>query len=189
MQVHLTKTIGNLLQRSSTWSRCYSTKAKTGGEIAAMGQSLSNKGFLRPLKPYDPPANAAEKVRSICATLQIPNKQEYCLKSLEEKFKFLEACFADFQHGVPNSQVHELKTVGDVIKFYETSVNTTVPYDALKQMQLPENLHIQYDYVRFNSETDTKFNGQTAFPKSSTLVTGLKYRGKYQGNEAKRSWP
>lgn len=78
---------------------------------------------------------------------------------------------------------------GDVIKFYETSVNTTVPYDALKQMQLPENLHIQYDYVRFNSETDTKFNGQTAFPKSSTLVTGLKYRGKYQGNEAKRSWP
>lgn len=65
----------------------------------------------------------------------------------------------------------------------------TVPYDALKEMELPENLHIQYEYVRFNAETDTKFNGQTAFPKSSTLVTGLKYREKYAGNVAKQSWP
>lgn len=69
--------------------------------------------FLRPLKPYDPPANAAEKVHTICATLQIPSKKEYRLKNLEEKFKFLEACFADFQHGASNSQVHELKTVGE----------------------------------------------------------------------------
>lgn len=64
-----------------------------------------------------------------------------------------------------------------------------MPYDALKNIDLPENLHIQYDYVRFHPDTDTKFNGQSAFPRSSTLVTGLKYRGKYQGHEAKRSWP
>lgn len=168
---------------------------------------------MRPHKPYNAPADAADKVRAICGSLQISNKPDYQLKSLEEKFKFLEACFADFKHSVPNSQIYEIKTVGmytftmgrqrkcnsitesslfslgDVIKFYETSVNTTVPLDALKTMELPENLHIQYDYLRFNSETDTKFNGQTAFPKSSTLVTGLKYRGKYVGNEAKQSWP
>ncbi|XP_023293760.2 39S ribosomal protein L50, mitochondrial [Lucilia cuprina] len=189
MQANLTKTLSNLLQKSNTWSRCYSTKAKTVGQIEATAQSISDKGFLRPHKTYEAPSNVAEKVQAICASLQISNKQDYNLKSLEEKFKFLQACFTDFQHSVPNSQVHELKTVGDVIKFYETSVNTTVPYDALKQMQLPENLHIQYDYVRFNPENDTKFNGQTAFPKSSTLVTGLKYRGKYEGHEAKRSWP
>jgi len=59
----------------------------------------------------------------------------------------------------------------------------------MKAAELPKNLHIQYEYHRFNSETDTKFGGHTAFPKSSTLVTGLKYKNKYQGNIAKRSWP
>lgn len=111
------------------------------------------------------------------------------LENLSEKFKFLSACFQELQHGVPNSQVHELRTLSDVIAFYETPVDTTVPLDALKRVELPENLHIQYEYLRFNPETDTKFGGKTAFPKSSTLVTGLKYRGKYEGNEAKRSWP
>lgn len=32
-------------------------------------------------------------------------------------------------------------------------------------------------------DTDTKFNGITAFPGSSTIVTGLKYKNKYPGHE------
>lgn len=72
--------------------------------------------FLRPHKTYEAPSNVAEKVQAICATLQMSNKQDYSLKSLDEKFKFLQACFNDFQHSVPNSQVHELKTVG---KYFE----------------------------------------------------------------------
>lgn len=59
----------------------------------------------------------------------------------------------------------------------------------MKTMDLPENLHIQTEPVRFNPETDTMFNGQTAFPCSSTIVTGLKAKKKYKGHEAKRSWP
>lgn len=77
----------------------------------------------------------------------------------------------------------------DVIDFYETPVNNFLPLDEMQKRPLPPNLHIQNEYIRFNPETDTKFNGQTAFPKSSTIVTGLKYRKKYAGFEAKRSWP
>ena len=77
----------------------------------------------------------------------------------------------------------------DVIAFYQTSVNTTLPLDAMKTMELPSNLHIQHDYVRFHPETDTMFGGRTAFPKSSTLVTGLKAKKKYKGHIAKQSWP
>uniref|UniRef100_A0A1I8NXB2 Large ribosomal subunit protein mL50 n=1 Tax=Stomoxys calcitrans TaxID=35570 RepID=A0A1I8NXB2_STOCA len=185
---NINRTYSNFLNKNNLVQKCYSTKPKVT-EITAMGQSLANKGFLRPHKKYDAPADAADKVRAICGNIQLPAKSDYQLKSLEEKFKLLEACFSNFNHSVPNSQIYELKTVGDVIKFYEISVDTTVPYDALKHMDLPENLHIQFDYVRFNSETDAKFNGQTAFPKSSTLVTGLKYRGKYASNEAKHYWP
>lgn len=59
----------------------------------------------------------------------------------------------------------------------------------MRTMDLPQNLHIQTEYVRFTGDTADKFRGQTAFPKSSTLVTGLKYRNKYEGFTAKRSWP
>lgn len=66
--------------------------------------------------------------------------------------------------------------------FYTTPIDTTVPYDTLKNMDdLPPNLHIQTDYHRFHPDTDTMFNGVSAFPKSSVLVTGLKYREKYKG--------
>lgn len=129
-------------------------------------------------------------MRAVAAQLQMTNGgDQRKLTDLGEKFKFLAVCCQELQHGVPNSQVHELTTVADVIAFYQKAVDTTVPYDALKRIELPENLHIQYEYLRFHPDTDTKFNGKTAFPKSSTLVTGLKYRRKYEGHEAKRSWP
>lgn len=41
----------------------------------------------------------------------------------------------------------------------------------------------------FITEKDTLSNGLSAFPKSSTIVTGLKTRKKYEGYAAKRSWP
>lgn len=171
--------------------RCYATAKQTKtNTLAAVSESISAKGFLRPHKPYAPVNDAAERVRAIASQLQMTNGgDQRKLTNLEEKFKFLAACFEELNHGVPNSQVHELNTVADVIAFYQKTVDTTVPLDALKRIELPENLHIQYEYLRFHPETDTKFNGKTAFPKSSTLVTGLKYRRKYEGHEAKRSWP
>lgn len=41
----------------------------------------------------------------------------------------------------------------------------------------------------FFSETDTVFKGQTAFNRSSTLVTGLKYKEKYKGHIQNQQWP
>ncbi len=80
-------------------------------------------------------------------------------------------------------------SLDDIVQFYNTEVNTTLPLDALQSMDLPSNLHIQTEYLRFHPETDTMFGGQTAFPKSSTIVTGLKARKKYKGHVAKTSWP
>ncbi|KAH8345809.1 hypothetical protein KR067_006153, partial [Drosophila pandora] len=177
---------GNMRRGFASAAKVAKSQPAKTNSLTAVGESIAAKGFLRPHKPYTPPADAADRIRSVALSLQLKGEK---LDNLSEKFQFLSACFQELKHGVPNSQVHELNTISDVITFYQTSVDTTVPLDALKRVELPENLHIQYDYVRFNPETDTKFNGKTAFPKSSTLVTGLKYRGKYEGNEAKRSWP
>lgn len=72
-------------------------------------------------------------------------------------------------------------SLGDIFEFYETHVDTVVPYDALLKRELPPNLHILANYTRFNPETDLMFDGVTAFPRSSNLVTGLKTKKKYKG--------
>lgn len=40
--------------------------------------------------------------------------------------------------------------IDDLQNFYETPVNVLTPFDALKRMELPKNLHVQEDYVRFH---------------------------------------
>lgn len=100
-----------------------------------------------------------------------------------QKFEFLNECAKAFNHAVPNSQLYEMKTINDVIDFYFMPVNCRTPYEQLDKT-IP-NLYVIPEPRRYNKETD----GPTAFPKSSTLVTGLKYRKKYEGNVARNSWP
>jgi large subunit ribosomal protein L50 len=38
------------------------------------------------------------------------------------------------------------------------------------------------------SETDTMFGGISAFPASSTIVTGIRYKKKYKGHDARTPW-
>ncbi|XP_053675537.1 39S ribosomal protein L50, mitochondrial [Anopheles nili] len=159
-----------------------------GKRFESVAQSLSAKGYLRATKPYTPPENAAALVVKLAKENGINDpKQQFSGK--EQKFAFLSACENSFSHRVPNSMLHELHTIEDAVVFYQTPVDTRLPLDAIQSMDLPENLHIQHEYVRFHPETDTMFGGKSAFPKSSTVVTGLKYKQKYRGHEAKKSWP
>ncbi|XP_058463075.1 large ribosomal subunit protein mL50 [Malaya genurostris] len=160
----------------------------TGQTIKSVGQSLGSRGYLRPTKPYLPPEDAMEKVLAVAKSKNIANAREMFTNG-QRKFEFLTACYEVFKHSVPNSQLHEISSVEDAIIFYQTPVDTTLPLDTLKTVDLPENLYIQHEYIRFHPETDTMFGGKTAFPKSSTIVTGLKYKDKYRGHVAKKSWP
>lgn len=102
----------------------------------------------------------------------------------ENKFDFLDKCSKIFDgHAVPNSRIYEMRCVKDVIGFYATPVNVQTPYEELDQ-SVP-NLHIITEARRYDPETD----GISAFPKSSTLVTGLRSRRKYRGHVEKSSWP
>lgn len=102
----------------------------------------------------------------------------------EQKFELLAKCSAAFDnHYVPNSQLYEIKSLDDVLIFYETRVDTRTPYETL-DTSVP-NLHIIKEPRRYNPEED----GITAFPKSATLVTGLKSRKKYEGYTPKMSYP
>ncbi|KAK9710574.1 Ribosomal subunit 39S [Popillia japonica] len=162
---------------------------KVAPKIDSSAQSLAAKGFLRPQKDYTPPEDVSSRLRAIIQNnLGIVEKTTK-LTDLTSRFAIFTACKDEFNHGIPNSLLHTVETVEDLCKFYETPVSATVPLDKLRTMDLPKNLHIQYEYHRFHPDTDTKFGGITAFPRSSTLVTGLKYKGKYKGHTQATTWP
>lgn len=39
---------------------------------------------------------------------------------------------------------------GDLKNFYLTPISTTTPLEKLRTIELPENLHVQYEPIRFH---------------------------------------
>lgn len=111
------------------------------------------------------------------------------ITDFQKRYELFCACESKLQHKIPNSLLHTIETVEDVTRYYESPVDTITPLDNLKNIDLPENIHVQYEYHRFHPDTDTKFGGVTAFPGSSTIVTGLKYKDKYKGHKQKLQFP
>ncbi|XP_023019527.1 mitochondrial ribosomal protein L50 [Leptinotarsa decemlineata] len=169
--------------------RSYATKAekkkgidrKVGPKIDSTARSLAAKGFLRPQKSYTPSGDVDGRLNSIFHSVLGTSSNSTKLTDLNQKFALLCKCEEALGHGVPNSMLHHLETLKDVRNFFATPVDTTTPYDKLRNIELPENLSVQFEYHRFHPETDTAFGGVTAFPESSTIVTGLRYKDKYPG--------
>jgi len=158
-------------------------------------QALNARAFLRFQKPYDPPRNAVGMVLDLCRSCLNLKGDETILVKAElsdprQKFELLSKASETFRHAVPNSMLHMMSTVGDLVQFYNTPVKTTTPWEELvRNPDLPPNLHVQKDPLRFHPETDTRFGGESAFPKSSTMVVGLRTKKIYRGSEAKMTWP
>lgn len=157
--------------------------------------SLNNRGFLRFQKGYDAPPNAIEKflslARSMTPELAKMPETDLIEYKLSDRLKFDLLCRAhkEFQHAVPNSMLYYITSIRDACKFYSTSVSTNTPYDDLPKVKdFPKNLHIQKEPIRFDPETDTMFGGISAFPQSSTIVSGLRAKKKYKSISAPRAY-
>jgi len=87
-----------------------------------------------------------------------------------------------FDHPIPNTELTTMDSVADAITFFSTPVRDSSAYEDLTKLNLPKNLHIQLDPLRFEAESDTFFDGKTAFPGRPTIVSSLKYKRKYKGN-------
>lgn len=103
--------------------------------------------YLRPQRAYAPPEDVTEQFSVLCKEAGI---EKGPLKDLSKKFSLLNSCFKQFNHGIPNSLLHIIETTDDILKFYKTPVNITIPLDMMKNVDLPKNLHIQYEYHRFH---------------------------------------
>ncbi|ENN75998.1 hypothetical protein YQE_07530, partial [Dendroctonus ponderosae] len=177
--------------------KCYATKAekrkgldrKPTPKLNPTAQFIASKGFLRAQREYVPPPDLESSLTQIFKDVLGKSDLNTEIVDLNQKFQLLTACSQKFGHSIPNSLLHQIGTLKEVLTFYATPVNCRTPLDKLRTMELPENLHVQFEYNRWHPETDTKFDGQTAFPESSTIVTGLKYKDKYKGHVQKIRFP
>ncbi|XP_043260042.1 39S ribosomal protein L50, mitochondrial [Colletes gigas] len=185
---NLSKSTSSILAVNTTSLRCNVTRSKskkvvkkTKFRLEDNNKSLAAKGFLRYQKGYDPPANASDLINNICNDQAISTNDSTKLEDPLQRFNLFLACEKELQHSIPNSVLYSIETIADLKEFYQTPIGVNTPLDGMRTMELPKNLHITYDYHRFHPSTDTMFDGKTAFPKSSTIVTGLKYKKKYPG--------
>lgn len=106
--------------------------------------------FLRSQKPYTPPNSVKTKLNEIFQEILGTTDKNTPIKDLNKRYALFVACSEQLQHSIPNSLLHTIETTGDIEKFYETPVETVTPLDKLQNMDLPQNLHVQYEYVRFH---------------------------------------
>ncbi|RUS82272.1 hypothetical protein EGW08_009950 [Elysia chlorotica] len=135
------------------------------------------------VRGYSPAPDVEEKIISTAS--DVLKKQADSSTKLDDrllKFKVLTRLMAELDHPIPSTELSTMDTVGDVVTFFSTPVVDRSVYEDLSKLNLPKNLHIQMEPVRFDPETDTFFDGQTAFPGRPTVVTSLKYRRKYKGH-------
>lgn len=150
---------------------------------------------LNTKKPYKPPSNIRHIIQDIVSSVCGPNCdwQNLKLHDREIKFKILSAAIDYFDHDIPNCVLsQDINCIDDLVEYYETEVAETSAYEDLHAKNpenLPPNLHIQLEALRFNPETDNFFAGKTAFPGRDTIVTSIKYKRKYEGTVGTKKHP
>jgi hypothetical protein len=165
-------------------------------KLRKLRDSLLARGFARELKQYDPPKdveflvkNAYESAsgeKSPVDLLAIP------LTDHLFKFKFLSLCASRLNHEVTNSDLHSLKTVGDVVNYYMTPVRGINSYDKLARDQdnLPSNLFVLPEPKIFDPNDTTAFHkGIDAFPGMFKRVNGLRAAKKFPSVKKEIHWP
>merc|ERR1712018_454991 len=141
------------------------------------------KRKLTTKRGYDPPADLHQSIEKV-VTKDIPGVEDWQKASLQDqqiKFQILNELICVFDHDISNYQLDGMKTIQDVLHYFETPVLETTAYEDLKESQnLPENIHINLEPTRFNRDTDTLHGGVNALPGQDTIVTSIKYRRKYE---------
>jgi len=184
--------ISNASSRPKPRERDYPYPVLTNRKMASELDSLKTRGFLRAWKEYNPPPDVSQQIIRICTDLlnlkETRDIKDVALTDRSLRFKILSKCINQLDHDIPNSQLHKINTIGHLVSYFNEPVKTTTSMEELKHStDLPPNLHIQHEYIRFHPETDTMFGGLSAFPGRSTIVTGLKARKKYKGFKVKTS--
>ncbi|NXG59815.1 RM50 protein, partial [Hemiprocne comata] len=130
-------------------SRKEETEAETEKTVA---KEKSEPSLVCPLprsRSYHPPGDMQSFLHSLVKEVFGPslpeNWQQTPLDDKRLKFRLLAQLAADLGHAVPNSQLHLMRSAGDVLDFYSTPVKDASKFDELCAAKLPPNLKIIWE--------------------------------------------
>lgn len=98
------------------------------------------------MPPEDLQSRLEFRVKEICGSSLPSNWQDISLEDCHMKFSLLAHLADDLGHAVPNSRLHQMCTVRDVLEFYNVPVQDRSKFDELSVSNLPPNLKISCGY-------------------------------------------
>ncbi|XP_062938168.1 large ribosomal subunit protein mL50 [Cynocephalus volans] len=137
--------------RREFWSRF---RKKEEPVVAETVEEVRNESVLvcPPLRsqkympPEDLQSRLESRVKEVFGSSLPSNWQDISLEDGHLKFSLL-ACLADdLGHAVPNSRLHQMYRVRDVLDFYNVPVQDRSKFDEFAASNLPPNLKITWSY-------------------------------------------
>lgn len=137
---------------------------------------------IEEVRSYQPPADAVERISYIVEEVYGSQADmNLQLNNRAQKFDLLTRVMEDLDHDIASVDLNDMNTVQDVFKYFKVEVKDTSALEDLTKLDLPKNLHINTEYIRFHPDTDNIYDGITAFPGRPTRVSSIKYKRKYKG--------
>lgn len=149
-------------------------------------------------EPYEPPVDVQNTIQNIAKQVfgQAASTDSWLDISLEDqmsKFKFLQLCFDQIKYQVSNADLFEMKSVKDVVAFYQKPVAGTMPYQALLRSQdkgqLPSNLRMIEEPHNYDPNETSFMGGIDAFPGLYFPIRGVRNRRRAPKLKQKIHWP
>ncbi|XP_058550720.1 large ribosomal subunit protein mL50 [Neofelis nebulosa] len=101
-------------------------------------------------RTYIPPEDLQRRLESCVKEIfgsSVGNSwQDVSLEDGLLKFSFLARLADDLGHAVPNSRLHQMCRVRDVLDFYNVSIRDQSKFDELTASNLPPNVKITWGY-------------------------------------------
>ncbi|KAM3718723.1 39S ribosomal protein L50 [Dirofilaria immitis] len=159
--------------------------------------SIRARGFLKYRYNYKPPDDFKDQVKEVVAEIFVDVSDDNIrnidlTKDRHLKFRLLNLLSERLCHTVPNSELHKMKTVGDLIDFYGRPFRNLTRYAQMardNKQTLPKNLHIMEHPFRFHPEDIHSYHGgETAFPGKGGEVFSLRNKRLYRQFKPKKDW-
>jgi len=156
--------------------------------------SIRARSLLKNNYCYQPSDNIAIIIKESASELGISlNNSDYLtskLDDIDKKEKLLIKLGNDTKHFVPNSQLHKISVLGDVLEFYSKPVNNITKYSEMaRDEDLPKNIAVMENPVRFNpNDTESPHGGVTAFPGEGGQIYGLRNKRIYRQFKPRKEW-
>ncbi|VDL75353.1 unnamed protein product [Nippostrongylus brasiliensis] len=157
--------------------------------------SIRARGFLKYRYNYQPPSGVKDTIVELAKELRLDGGDQkdvtqLPLKDNEAKFKIILALSEKLKHCPTNSRLTHMKTLQDVIEFYEEPVSNITNYTKLSRTESkPTNVHMIEHAQRFHPEdVEAWHGGVTAFPGMGGKVLGLRNKRLLRQFKPKADW-